>query len=107
LVAGFSKHKRRVVIVQGSSFVTLINPIDMQCYDRSRNTHRVNVRIVDTMLLAPDGGKSLDNLRTIIGLKKLDLTQGYRECLQHMSPVYPASGIVCKSGSVNEISIRH
>lgn len=107
MVAGFSKHKRRVGIVQGSSFVTLINPIDTQCYDRLRNTHRVNVHIVDTMLLAPDGGKSLDNLRTIIDLKKLGLTQGYRECLQHISPVYPASGIVCKSGSVNEISIRH
>jgi hypothetical protein len=29
------------------------------------------------MLLAPDGGKSLDNLGSIIGLEKLDLPQGY------------------------------
>jgi hypothetical protein len=76
-VADFATYKGRVDIVQGSSFVTLRNPIYMQCYDRSRNRHDVNIHIADTMLLAPDGGKSLDNLGTIIGLEKLDLPQGY------------------------------
>lgn len=51
-VADFATYKRRVDIVQGSSFVTLLNPIDMKCYDRSRNAHRVNVHIADTTLVA-------------------------------------------------------
>jgi len=37
------------------------------------------VHIADTMLLAPDGGKKLENLGEILGLAKLDLPEGYEK----------------------------
>ena len=77
VISDFGTLKRRVEIVQGSSYVTIINPIELRCYDRSRNLHLVRMHLADTMLLAPDDGKNLQNLGEIIGVRKLDLPDGY------------------------------
>ena len=73
VISDFDAIKTRVDLVQGTSFVTIFNPINKNCYDRSRNAHAVRIHIADTMLLAPDGGKKLDDLGDILGLEKLDL----------------------------------
>ncbi|MBE0574097.1 hypothetical protein IH575_04300 [Candidatus Dojkabacteria bacterium] len=77
VIKDFGDLKRRVEIIQGTSFVTLFNPIALRCYDRSKNVHGVRAYLTDTMLLAPEDGKKLEVLGGILGIKKLDLPKGY------------------------------
>ena len=77
VLADFGTFKSSVDLVQGTSFATITRPITLRCTDTNRNQHEVRVHIADTMLLAPDGGKKLENLGEILGLAKLDLPDGY------------------------------
>ena len=77
VVADFGAIKHSVDLVQGTSFATITRPITLRCTDTNRNQHEVRVHIADTMLLAPDGGKKLENLGEILGLAKLELPDGY------------------------------
>jgi hypothetical protein len=79
VVGDFGSIKNSVDLVQGTSFATITRPLDLRCYDTNRNQHTVRVHIADTMLLAPDGGKKLENLGEILGLAKLDLPEGYEK----------------------------
>jgi len=72
VVDDFKLIKTSVDLVQGTSFATITRPLGLSCYDTNRNIHPVTVHIADTMLLAPDGGKKLENLGEILGLAKLD-----------------------------------
>ena len=74
VIDDFGFVKTRIDLVQGTSLVTLHNAITKNCYDRSRNAHPVRIHIADTMLLAPDGGKKLDDLGDM-GLEKLNCQQ--------------------------------
>ena len=73
VIDDFGSIKTSIDLVQGTSLVTLHNAITKNCYDRSRNAHPVRIHIADTMLLAPDGAKKLDDLGDILGLEKLEL----------------------------------
>ena len=79
MVGDFGSIKNSIDLVQGTSFATITRPLDLRCYDTNRNQHTVRVHIADTMLLAPDGGKKLENLGEILGLAKLDLPEGYEK----------------------------
>jgi hypothetical protein len=79
IIDDFESFKRRIDIVQGTSFVTTTNPIQLTCYDSNRNRHNVYTHIADTMLLAPPDGKKLETLGEILGLAKLDLPPGYEK----------------------------
>ncbi len=79
VVGDFGSIKTSIDLVQGTSFATITRPLDLRCYDTNRNQHTLRVHIADTMLLAPDGGKKLENLGEILGLAKLDLPEGYEK----------------------------
>ena len=58
------------------TFVTAGKPLNFNFTDKSRNKHKIALRLYDTKLLAPDGGKSLEALGEQLGVKKLELPAG-------------------------------
>lgn len=54
------------------TFTSLTSGRKFCVYDRSRNGHNVNIRLIDTLCLTPTDSKTLDALGESIGLPKLD-----------------------------------
>lgn len=63
------------------TFLTLKEQVPLHCYDRSRHPHPVRLEVRDSMLLAPEGAKSLSALGAILGLEKIELAKG---CIERM-----------------------
>lgn len=55
------------------TFLTLKEPLQVNCYNRTRGLHKIEVHIRDSMLLAPSGKASLGDLGDILGIKKIAL----------------------------------
>ena len=79
VVRDFPNIKRRVDLIQGSSFASARQPFTLTCYDKSRNGHAITVHLLDTMLLAPDDSKSLANLGSLLGYEKLELPHDHKK----------------------------
>lgn len=57
------------------TYVSLLDPIDLEIYDDHRNFHKMQVVVRDTVLLAPAIGSGLAKLGDTIGLPKLEMSK--------------------------------
>jgi hypothetical protein len=68
--------RKRLRLVQ-SSFVTPTDPVRATITDQSRNQHKIDVRVYDTILLA-DGRSPLADLGEAIGVPKVEVSADYK-----------------------------
>ena len=73
----FSKLKSNFDNVRGT-YVTITERFKTDYYDRSKNAHPLNIRLIDTMLITP-GGKSLAHLGELYKFPKISIPDGSLE----------------------------
>ena len=66
------------------TFLTLEKAIPLKCYDRSRHLHPMKLEVRDSMLLAPEGAKSLSSLGELLRLEKIELEKGLIERMDEL-----------------------
>jgi hypothetical protein len=58
------------------TYATVFQPLAVEFWDRNRNKRKLELRLFDTTMLAPDNARKLQNLGALIGVEKVGLPDG-------------------------------
>jgi hypothetical protein len=61
------------------TYTTLVKPVVLNLYDKSRNVKKTTLSLYDTMLMAPAGRQKLGDLGDLLGIPKIELPKGMIE----------------------------
>ena len=87
------------------TYVSINGSYPLKFWDYNRNEHELTIRLFDTLLLAPDGARKLEDLGKLLGSEKIVLPPGAIEDMRTFCEADPE--LFCRYGLQDAVIAAH